>query len=277
MGSKKIAELGIDAKSVFVVRCRSCGFYYTDPMPFWTKNDLEMLYDEEYYSYSQMTDWWALIRRHVNPQRRLDAIQLYGPPKICCFLEVGCGGGFAMEEAMRRGWATYGQDISEHAAREVKGRLGLDVFLGPLEDAHFDNDFFDVIYVDSVLEHVLHPSAMMQEFHRILKPCGIVYAVMPNEDALIHDYRDLTYRVKGLKMSPKLTPLAPPYHIVGFTTRTLRLLAESNGFEVRSLKVAWDYETRRHRKYRWSIKGSRGNVRQVIMNQLWRGIYLVPK
>lgn len=41
------------------------------------------------------------------------------------------------------------------------------------------DDFFDAILLDSVIEHVHHPSAVLRECHRVLKRGGIVFVVFP--------------------------------------------------------------------------------------------------
>jgi len=49
-------------------------------------------------------------------------------------------------------------------------------------DAHelpFDNASFDGVVCQAVLEHVLDPYQCVQEIHRVLKQCGLVYAETP--------------------------------------------------------------------------------------------------
>jgi SAM-dependent methyltransferase len=64
--------------------------------------------------------------------------------------------------------------------------IGSDVSFGPytnlISDAHdipFDDEAFDCVIVQVVLEHVLDPHRCVNEIHRVLKPAGIVYAETP--------------------------------------------------------------------------------------------------
>jgi SAM-dependent methyltransferase/uncharacterized protein YbaR (Trm112 family) len=64
--------------------------------------------------------------------------------------------------------------------------VGTDVSFGPYTklvcDAHdipFEDDVFDCVIIQAVLEHVLDPHRCVSEIHRILKPAGIVYAETP--------------------------------------------------------------------------------------------------
>lgn len=64
--------------------------------------------------------------------------------------------------------------------------VGTDVSFGPYTklicDAHdipFEDDVFDCVIIQAVLEHVLDPHRCVSEIHRILKSDGLVYAETP--------------------------------------------------------------------------------------------------
>lgn len=64
--------------------------------------------------------------------------------------------------------------------------IGSDVSFGPytklISDAHdipFEDDTFDCVIIQAVLEHVLEPQVCVSEIHRVLKFSGIVYAETP--------------------------------------------------------------------------------------------------
>lgn len=64
--------------------------------------------------------------------------------------------------------------------------VGADVSFGPyvkiISDAHdlpFEEETFDCVVVQAVLEHVLEPQRCVSEVHRVLKTSGIVYAETP--------------------------------------------------------------------------------------------------
>jgi SAM-dependent methyltransferase len=242
---EEIAPISI-LEDIFIVRCNRCGFYYTVPMPFWTEEALQTIYDSEYFP--RMTAWWGKVKMRANPKRRLDTIEQHVPFKISRFLEVGCGLGYSLEEARRRSWAAYGQEVSRFFAQQVENRLGLEIFVGLLEEASYADSYFDAVYVDSVLEHLPQPMKMLKEIHRILKPQGVAYITVTNEDALINKFWGWVFRILQIKRSPILSPLAYPVHLVGFTPDTLRRACETMDFEVRSLVVcAGGNEWRKYR------------------------------
>jgi SAM-dependent methyltransferase len=64
--------------------------------------------------------------------------------------------------------------------------VGTDVFASHntvlVADAHklpFQDNTFDGVWIQAVLEHVLDPAIVVAEIHRVLKPSGVVYAETP--------------------------------------------------------------------------------------------------
>jgi hypothetical protein len=70
----------------------------------------------------------------------------------------------------------------------------------------------------------------------------------PDESNFHPLVRGLLFRLAGSRRSPYIEPLGSPYHVVGFTPRSLRVLAERAGFEVRQLWVRHGHEEWRKEK-----------------------------
>src|SRR5205823_4220799 len=79
-----------------VVRCNSCGLVRSDPVA--PEELLEQLYSESSFSYDAHVD--SLIRTYGRYLARLDS---FGAAKND-LLEIGCGNGFFLAEAARRGY-----------------------------------------------------------------------------------------------------------------------------------------------------------------------------
>ena len=263
--SKKIGNIVPVPKDISIVRCKRCSFYYTDPMPFWGEKNLQDIYDATYFP--EMTRWWKRVKTKANPQRRLDTIEKHATSDISQFLEVGCGLGYGLEDAIRRGWVVCGQEVSPFFAEQVEGRLGIKVFVGQLAAAHYPENYFDAVYVDSVLEHLPQPMEMFREIHRVLKPDGVAYITVTNEDALINKLRSLLFKLTQPRRCPILSPLAYPVHLTGFTPDTLRLACESVGFEVKRIVVCAGTSE-------WRKFGIR-NVGCLLSNIMYLPIYLI--
>lgn len=135
-------------------------------------------------------------------------------------LDVGCGGGSYLHRLQQWGWHVWGLEPSEAGARQAQS-LGLDVKRALLEDARFEDEFFDVIRLDNVLEHLPNPKTTLREIHRILKPDGLVYLTVPNTRSLVFWlFRENWYALDA------------PRHVISYSPPTLKILAEFSGFEI---------------------------------------------
>jgi len=124
-----------------------------------------------------------------------------------------------------------GVELSGDAVTRARG-LGLDVFHGDLAGAGFPADFFDLVYMGDVLEHVPDCRATLVEVARVLRPAGHLYLRGPITT------NSLARRV-GLSLYGRYRPIVleePPYHLWEFTPGSLRRLAVSAGLAVVSLR-----------------------------------------
>ncbi len=106
--------------------------------------------------------------------------RLERPGKI---LDVGCGDGaltLKLKEACAAGEA-FGIDISENAARLASER-GIKAICLDIDNEEFRNedDFFDVICVSEVFEHLFDPDRLLRNCLRTLKPGGTLVLTSPN-------------------------------------------------------------------------------------------------
>lgn len=84
------------------------------------------------------------------------------------------------------GGGNVGQGMERLLASKEIQFYETDVTFGPrtklICDAHdisFKDGTFDCVTAQAVLEHVADPYRCVQEIHRVLKPCGIVYVEIP--------------------------------------------------------------------------------------------------
>jgi len=252
-------------KSIKVVKCRSCGFYYINPMLFWGNTFVNSLFGDEYVpSYDT---GWKKTRTDVDPGARFDRMESIALIKTGKFLDIGCGDGYALESALHRGWEAYGLEVSEFFARRTRKRLGIDVFAGQLEQAGYESDCFDAVYMDSVLEYIQDPNALIIEINRIMKAGGVLYILVPNEDSLIKYFYDFVQHVKRMNNTFKLSPR---YQVAGYNSKSLKTLLEKNGFETKYFRVFRGIEPwKKLPKERLSD----GNIRARFMTKLQEAVY----
>lgn len=92
-----------------------------------------------------------------------------------------------------------------------------------LLESDLPEDYFDFIYVDSVIEHHFNPFEYLSKIKKLLRKGGVIYIGVPNEDCLFNSVRKLVFVLTGKKNeSEKLKPFDSPYHVVGFNNNSLK-------------------------------------------------------
>ena len=97
-------------------------------------------------------------------------------------LDVGCGNGvFASIIKEKNEAEVWGIELMEQEAVKAKERLHK-TFIGPCED-HIDalpDHYFDAIYFNDVLEHLVDPYMILEKIKHKLSTNGIVISSIPN-------------------------------------------------------------------------------------------------
>jgi len=130
-------------------------------------------YDECYYQYIES--------RYISKKHIIRYVKfLFENRRTIRWLDIGCGLGYLVKEAIDEGIDAYGIEISEYALGRavIKGRI----IHGTITDIPFNNESFDVVSAIDVLEHV-HPKDTLKalsEIHRVLKYGGFFIMITPN-------------------------------------------------------------------------------------------------
>lgn len=148
-------------------------------------------------------------------------------------LDVGCGLGFFLS-AVADSWEKQGVEISSYAAEIAKAHS--DVHIGPLESAGYEDDYFDVVIMHHVIEHMTDPVANVSEVYRILKTGGSLIVGTPDFDSGCARRFGENFRL-----------LHDPTHISLFTTESLRLMLTDLGFIIDRVEYPF-FETRHFTK-----------------------------
>jgi len=133
--------------------------------------------------------------RLLERQRVRKVIDLLGATPDHSVLEVGCGAGNVLEQVSGR---RTGIDLSPFLLQKARQRLGGDATIEEMnaESLTFPDEAFDRVYCSEVLEHVLHPSRVIAEIRRVLKPNGVAVVSVPNE-GLINAIKRRVFSVPG--------------------------------------------------------------------------------
>lgn len=166
-----------------VVRCSDCEFIYTNPRP--TLAALERYYTENYALEGKpiprsLEEFLSESNKEIWFSKDRDLNLVLETKSAGRLLDVGCASGTLLWLARQKGLSVQGVEVGRHSAEFVRNVLGIDVFSGQLEDAHFPDCAFDVVTMFHVLEHVPDPRRVVREVRRILAPGGAFISVVPN-------------------------------------------------------------------------------------------------
>jgi SAM-dependent methyltransferase len=93
-------------------------------------------------------------------------------------LDIGCSVGAIVEAAERRGWQSYGVDVSRDAVLHCRDRgLRCQVYDG--FTLPYPSRFFDVVTAWHVVEHVPSVRMALEEWYRVIAPGGVLAIETP--------------------------------------------------------------------------------------------------
>jgi 2-polyprenyl-3-methyl-5-hydroxy-6-metoxy-1,4-benzoquinol methylase len=208
-GIKTVYMLWEDTHGRYV-KCRNCHLIYVNPIEKASKINGD---------YSKMGNNDAPIIRVSRLRAAKSQLGLIKKHKSgTTLLDIGCGEGFFLFNASKAGYTTKGIEISRDAAEYAEREFGLDVEAKPFEELQFPENYFDVVTLWQVLEHVPYPLIFLKEVHRILKPGGLLTASTPDiEGILAKIFRRKWWNLRRL-------------HINQFTVKTLTDMMRRAGF-----------------------------------------------
>ena len=208
-----------------VVQCKNCGLVYVNPRP--SQEKIKPFYPKEYSAHQRFEAKRSLLRRTKDLLKKWFRIKrraIFIPLKKGKILDIGCGSGKFLSQFKNRGWKCWGVEPSPAAAQRAK-KLGLDIFAGDLLEANYPENFFDLITLNHVFEHLFNPNEILLEISRILKPDGILRIYLPNIQSLVaRIFKSYWFN------------LDIPRHLYHFSPKTLGKILVKNGFRLKKIK-----------------------------------------
>jgi SAM-dependent methyltransferase len=126
---------------------------------------------------------------HVNYLYLLSKATLAAREHWPVVLDYGCGRGEIIVEGRKAGLAIYGAEVfyeGGNTRTEVEKQGWLGTVVREIENGiiAFENNFFDLVISNQVLEHVEDLDAVLHEIHRVLKPGGVFLCLFPTKDSI---------------------------------------------------------------------------------------------
>lgn len=244
------SEITMVREKFSIVRCRNCGLVYINPRPL--KQIISKYYPEDnYYSYKCFKDLKKSFLKRIKEiaieyignypkiSREKGLIKLLG--KLIAFivkkgisviipykenaivLDIGCGSGELLFFLKKHGFHVYGVGTSGKAAN-YGNKYGLNILNCDFTDTNFPSDFFDIIVINQVLEHLYSPYKTLKEINRIIKKGGLLILGVPNIDS---------YGMKVCKSYSGILDI--PRHLYHFSISTLKKMLLKSGFKIEKI------------------------------------------
>ena len=203
-------------KSHHLVKCKSCGFVFSNKVP--TKEELFNVYN----GYSRNDYLSPITVKRYN--ELLDKFEKYRETNN--ILDIGCGIGYFLEQAKKRGWNVYGTEFTDEAVQICKSK-GITTLQGDILSVKLpENIKFDIITSFEVIEHINNPHEEIKEYKRLLRQGGIFYVTTPNFNSL-----------SRFLLKEKWNIIAYPEHLSYYTGKTIKKLFNENGFKCLNVRT----------------------------------------
>ena len=179
--------------------------------------------------FDKLIDEWCIPYDHcrqVSANSVTERLVLEQRNSIKVVLDLGCGEGNSID--FFRGlspdikWTGLDVDISP----EVENRTRTDAHFETFDGVNipFEDNSFDLIFCNQVLEHVRFPGKLMSNIHRVLKPNGYLVGATsqlePYHSLSVWNYTPHGFRVLVEEAGLRLKEIRPGIDAITLITRT---------------------------------------------------------
>lgn len=154
-----------------------------------------------------MDNYYKLVKPYINARDKV--------------LDIGCDVGYFLKSALNDNFKeAHGLEPTSPARKIAEKLPNSKISEKFYEEIEYESDYFDLISMIHVLDHLVDPSIALKKAKKELKIGGLLTAVVHNSKSTL-----------GVIMGEKF-PVYNLYHHYFFTKATLRKLLVSQGYEV---------------------------------------------
>ncbi len=215
-----------------IVKCQHCGLIYLNPRPI-AESVLER-YKEDYIPNEKIDNLKRsreFFKKILGPLwYRIGGSYGVSDTKVKGrFLDIGCAKGDVLEAARDMGADVYGIELNPEFVKICKDK-NLNVRCGTVEDSACPDNYFDIIWMSQIIEHLPSPRNSLKEIGRILKPGGRLCIFCPNRGSYLSKLFGKYWHGWHI-----------PFHYYAYTKETITKLATECGFKVERLSATTPY------------------------------------
>ena len=258
-GSTDIHHFFSTASSINIFKCYACKIKFMNPQ--YTDE-----YLADYYSKYTHTDSEWNEELFLSHQFCLNLIEQHNNSKGKLF-DIGCGYGHLIDLARKRGWEAIGYDVDCSTVDRIKYKLNLQIYCGDFLKLELEENYFDVITMLHVIEHLKNPQDYLKIISHILKDNGIFFLALPNINSRSAIFKSFLERL-GFRKKNKGAYYDTDHHLWYYSPASIKNTLGRFGFEV------IDMRSGRHVK---DIKSKLKIfiVENILDKILWRSTMLV--
>jgi SAM-dependent methyltransferase len=163
-----------------VVACKSCGFVYADNIPLQTEfNDYYAAMSRYEFTHND----GIVSKSYMNHTRGIvDFLALHVSNKKARILDIGCSTGGLLSLLKERGYSNLiGMDPSPSCVRTIQQRYGIEAIASTISTMQ-SKEYFDVIILSAVLEHLVDLNSSVQKVASLLRPDGLLFIEIPDSE-----------------------------------------------------------------------------------------------
>lgn len=150
------------------------------------------------------------------------------------FIDLGCKDGYLLDKAKELSLDVHGLDISDNIVK-ILNKQGFKVKKADLrEKMPYEDNYFDIVSCQQVIEHLTDPEHLIKECYRVLKQDGLMILSTPNLASIGSRLR-LLFGKYPLQLGPcKRWHFGHHYRL--FTLPILKQVLERNGFSIEKVR-----------------------------------------
>lgn len=171
-------------------------------------------------------------------------------------LEIGSSTGHFLYGIHDMVKETTGIELNSEQARFSKNELGLNIHDQPLGKAPLKQNYYDIIFMFQVFEHIPNPLEFLEICKKYMKRTGMIYLEVPNiKDVLLYIYKIPQFRDFYFRLP----------HVYYYSETTLKSMLSKVGF-IGKTQTCQEYTLFNH--IHWLITGTPQSSKDDAYNVL---------